>query len=106
MIGCRRLPIDYIGTVCGQPGFTNEDTVKRPGGVVPISMIDLFVNQLKSGYKLNTSKTAVEDVSQFAMFPTTPFIQPLEGTGGNIQPAPTKDPCGYFEWKCQPDKPL
>lgn len=31
VIGCRRLPIDYMGTVCGQPGFTNEDTVKRPG---------------------------------------------------------------------------
>lgn len=69
-------------------------------------MIDLFVNQLKSGYKVNTSKTSVEDVSQFAMFPTTPFIQPLEGTGGNIQPTPSEDPCGYLKWKCQADKPL
>lgn len=106
VIGCRRLPIDYVGTVCGQPGFVNEDTVKRAGGVLPISMIDLFVSTLKSGYKLKTSKTSVEDLSQFTMFPTTPFIQPLEGTGGNIQPAPTEDPCGYLKWKCQPDQPL
>lgn len=106
VIGCRRLPIDYPGTVCGQPGFSNENTVKRPGGVIPISMIDLFVNKLKSGYKLETSKTSVEDLSQFAMFPTTPFLQPLEGTGGNIQPAPSEDPCGYLKWKCQADKPL
>lgn len=106
VIGCRRLPIDYIGTVCGQPGFVNEQTVKRAGGVVPISMVDLFVGTLKRGYKLKTSKISVDDLSQFAMFPTTPFIQPLEGTGGHIQPAPAEDPCGYFKWKCLPDQPL
>ncbi|AAZ97239.1 putative 5'-nucleotidase/2' 3'-cyclic phosphodiesterase [Thiobacillus denitrificans ATCC 25259] len=106
VIGCRRLPIDYVGTVCGQPGFANEQTVKRAGGVLPISMIDLFVDTLKRGYKLKTSKTSVEDLSRFAMFPSTPFIQPLEGTGGYVQPAPTEDPCGYLKWKCQPDQPL
>lgn len=103
VIGCRRLPIDYKGTVCGQPGFVNEQTVKTPGGMLPASMIDMFVTALKNGYQLKTSRTAVEDLSRFPMYPETPFIQPLEGTGGYQQTAPSQDPCGYFKWKCQPE---
>lgn len=106
VIGCRRLPIDYRGTVCGQPGFVNEQTVKTPGGVLPASMIDMFVTAVKNGYKLETSKTAVEDLSRFPMYPETPFVAPLEGTGGYIQPAPAEDPCGYLKWKCQPGTPM
>lgn len=106
VIGCRRLPIDYRGTVCGQPGFTNEQTVKVPGGVLPESMVDMFVNTLKKGYKLRTSKVSVDDLSHFPMFPDTPFIQPLYGTGGYVQLAPTEDPCGYMKWKCQPGQPF
>lgn len=106
VIGCRRLPIDYPGTVCGQPGFVNEQTVKTPGGKLPASMVDMFVSALKNGYKMKTSKTSVDDLSRFAMYPDTPFIQPLEGTGGYQQTAPSEDPCGYFKWKCQPGQPL
>lgn len=84
----------------------NQKTVKRAGGVQPVSMIDLFVDPLKRGYKLKTSKTSVWDLGRFAMFPTTPFIQPLEGTGGYVQPVPAKDPCGNLKWKRQPDQPL
>lgn len=43
VIGCRRLPIDYRGTVCGQPGYTNEQTVKTPDGMLPESMVDMFL---------------------------------------------------------------
>ena len=73
---------------------------------MPESMVDMFVNALKNGYKLRTSKAAADDQSHFPMFPNTPFIQPLEGTGGYIQPAPTEDPCGYLKWKCQPGQPF
>lgn len=106
VIGCRRLPIDYRGTVCGQPGFVNEQTVKRPGGILPVSMIDLVVDALKGGYKLNTSRTAVEDLSRLPMYPETPFLSPLEGAGGYTSLAPSEDPCGYFKWKCQPGQPF
>ena len=106
VIGCRRLPIDYRGTVCGQPGFTNEQTVKRPGGVLPISMIDLVVGALQKGYKFSTSRTAVEDLGRVPMYPETPFVSPLEGAGGYTSPAPYEDPCGYFKWRCVPNQPM
>jgi len=122
VIGCSRLPIDYKGTLCGQPGYTNvQRVIENLDGTLavgqinttviaigprPATMIDLFVNNLKAGYKLKTSGVVVQDLSQFSMFPATPYYQPLEGTGGYIQPAPTEDPCGYFKWKCLPGQPL
>lgn len=106
VIGCRRLPIDYRGTVCGQPGFTNEQTVKTPGGIMPMSMIDLVIDALKKGYTFNTSRTAVEDLGRVPMYPETPFVSPLEGSGGYISPAPAEDPCGYFKWRCVPNETM
>jgi 2',3'-cyclic-nucleotide 2'-phosphodiesterase (5'-nucleotidase family) len=101
VVGCRRLPIDFKDTVCGmQAGFTNENTVKTPGGSLPWSMIDIFASYLKSGKPLSTPLSRVNDLSHFPMFPETPYVQPLEGAGGYIQHAPTEDPCGYLKWKC------
>ncbi|OZA43345.1 MAG: hypothetical protein B7X81_11395 [Hydrogenophilales bacterium 17-61-76] len=122
VIGCSRLPIDYKGTICGQPGYTNvQRVIEQVDGTLtvgeinttviaigprPATMIDVFVNNLKAGYKLKTSGVAVQDLSNFPMFPETPYMQPLEGTGGYIQTAPSEDPCGYFKWKCLPGQPL
>lgn len=122
VIGCSRLPIDYKGTICGQPGYTNvQRVIEKVDGTLavgeinttviaigprPATMIDVFVNNLKAGYNLKSSGVVVEDLSQFPMFPASPYIQPLEGTGGYIQTAPSEDPCGYFKWKCLPGQPL
>ena len=122
VIGCSRLPIDYKGTICGQPGYTNvQRVIEKVDGTLtvgeinttviaigprPATMIDLFVNNLKAGYKLKTSGFVIEDLSQFSMFPGSSYMQPLEGTGGYIQTAPSEDPCGYFKWKCLPGEPL
>ena len=122
VIGCSRLPIDYKGTICGQPGYTNvQRVIEKVDGTLavgeinttviaigprPATMIDVFVNNLKAGYKLKTSGVVLQDLSQFPMFPGAPYIQPLEGTGGHIQTAPSEDPCGYFKWKCLPGQPL
>ena len=122
MIGCSRLPIDYQGSLCGQPGFSNVQRVieKVDGSLAvgtvnttmiaigprPATMIDLFINQLKAGYELKAAGGGIQDQSGFPMFPETPYVAPLEGTGGYIQTAPTDDPCGYFKWKCLPGQPL
>lgn len=122
VIGCSRLPMDYQGTLCGQPGYTNvQRLIEKVDGTLtvgtinttviavgprPATMIDLFVNNLKAGYKLKTSGVLQEDLSQLPLFPAAPYMQPLEGTGGYIQPAPSEDPCGYFKWKCLPGQPL
>lgn len=122
VIGCSRLPIDYKGTLCGQPGYSNvQRVIEKVDGTLtvgeinttviavgprPATMIDLFVNNLKAGYKLKTSGFVVEDLSKFSIFPGAPYFQPLEGTGGYIQMAPPEDPCGYFKWKCLPGQPL
>ncbi len=122
VIGCSRLPIDYQGTICGQPGYDNvQRVIENVDGSLsvgeinttviaigprPATMIDLFVDQLKKGYQLKTSGTDVKDISNFPVYPEAPYVQPLEGTGGNIQTAPSEDPCGYFKWKCLPGQPL
>ncbi|MHB8915453.1 MAG: bifunctional metallophosphatase/5'-nucleotidase [Thiobacillus sp.] len=122
VIGCSRLPMDYKGTICGQPGYTNvQRVIDNMDGTLsvgeinttviaigprPATMIDLFVNNLKAGYKLKTSGVVLQDLSQFPMFPGASYMQPLEGTGGYIQTAPSEDPCGYFKWKCLPGQPL
>lgn len=122
VIGCSRLPIDYKGTLCGQPGYSNvQRVIEKVDGTLtvgdinttvitvgprPATMIDVFVNNLKAGYKLKTAGGTVQDLSQFTMFPVGPYIQSLEGTGGHIQTAPSEDPCGYFKWKCLPGQPL
>ncbi len=134
VVGCSRLPIDYKGTLCGQPGYSNVQRIVDNNGRIelgapgdtyegstyeiasngtiiaigprPATMIDLFVDNLKTGYQLKSTGTAVHDISNFPVFPVAPFVQPLQGAGGYIQAAPSEDPCGYFKWKCLPGQPL
>lgn len=104
VIGCRRLPIDFQGYVCGMPGFTNVQTVMSRDGALPWSMLNVFTYMLENmRHELGSTRTGVVDLSSFPMFPETTFIQPPEGTGGIIQPHDPNDPCGFFKWKCSSD---
>jgi 2',3'-cyclic-nucleotide 2'-phosphodiesterase (5'-nucleotidase family) len=134
VFGCARLPLDYQGTLCGQPGFSNVQRIVDNNGLLglgtpgdtyegstyeiaangtiiaigprPATMIDLFVDRLKKGSKLKSAGDLVNQLDSFPMWSDSPYVQPLEGTGGNVLTAPSEDPCGYFKWKCLPNQPL
>ena len=107
VVGCRRLPIDFIGSVCGIPGFQNARIVTNPNTNLPWSMVDVFVNYLSEvdnqGSFINTlgsTGTGIVDLDNIPMFPDSEFIQPLEGVGTKINAHDPLDTCGFFKWNC------
>lgn len=99
--GCRRLPIDFNGTLCGIGGFDNVTTISNPSTGLPWSLVDMFTHMLQdTGYALSTPGSNVTDVSNTAMWPDSEYIQPLEGVGEFFIPQDQTDPCGFFKWNC------
>lgn len=98
--GCRRLPIDFQGNLCGMPGFDAVQDVRNPATGLPWSLADVFVTMLQEqGYPFGTTGTSIVDVSGTAAWPESEYLQPIEGVGPNEPHDPT-DPCGYFKWNC------
>ncbi len=99
--GCRRLPIDFNGVLCGLAGFENVKIVRNPETGMPWSLVDVFVQKLQNeGYPLMTSASNVTDQSNTLRWPDSEFIQPIEGVGEFIVPQDPNDPCGFFKWNC------
>ncbi len=100
--GCRRLPIDFEGVLCGIGGFDNVTQVRNPQTGLPWSLVDVFTTMLQDrSYALRVDEGMnVTDISQTARWPSADFIQPLEGVGEYFIPQDPKDPCGYFKWNC------
>lgn len=98
--GCRRLPIDFRGTLCGVDGFTNLNTIHNPSTRLPWSFVDMFTYMLQNkGYVLHAEPATFTDTSNTSLWPETALMQPVEGVGPN-QPHNPNDPCGYFKWNC------
>ncbi len=100
--GCRRLPIDFEGVLCGIGGFDNVTQVRNPQTGLPWSLVDVFTNMLQDrSYALRVDRGMnVTDSSRTARWPEADFIQPPEGVGDYFIAADPKDPCGYFKWNC------
>lgn len=99
--GCRRLPIDFRGNLCGLPGFDNLQTVKNPSTILPWSFVDLFTYMLQNkSYALHSEAGTITDLSHTPMWPETELMQPVEGVGTYNEPHNPNDPCGYFKWNC------
>lgn len=99
--GCRRLPIDFRGTLCGIDGFENLKTIKKPGSMLPWSFVDMFTYMLQNkSYALHSEAGTITDLNHTPMWPTTEIMQPVEGVGAYNVPHNPKDPCGYFKWQC------
>lgn len=98
--GCRRLPIDFAGNLCGVAGFDNVRDVRNPDTGLPWSLADVFTHMLQTnGHALGTQGPHIVDVSGTAGWPESEFVQPLEGVGPN-EPHDPDDTCGYFKWNC------
>lgn len=101
--GCRRLPIDFPGYLCGVSGFENVTDVRNPTTGLPWSMVDVFIHQLQdNGYSLEMKENRIVDISQVPMWPANEFIQGLEGYGTYSVPHSPEDPCGFFKMNCVP----
>lgn len=99
--GCRRLPIDFEGTLCGISGFNDVTLVRNPTTGRPWSLIDVFTHMLQNeGYPLRANGSNVHDYSQTQLWPEAEFVQPLEGVGESHIPHNPDDPCGFFKWNC------
>ena len=99
--GCRRLPIDFQGNLCGLPGFTDVTDVRNPQTGLPWSLVDVFTHMLQEqGHAFATQGARVTDISGTPAWPAAPFVQPLEGAGDYHIPQDEKDSCGYFKWNC------
>ncbi len=99
--GCRRLPIDFQGVMCGIGGFDNVANVQNPQTALPWSLVDVFVHMLQDeGYPLQTSSLNITDTSNTLRWPDSEFIQPIEGVGEYFIPQDPNDPCGFFKWNC------
>lgn len=99
--GCRRLPIDFRGTLCGIGGFENLKTIKEPGGMLPWSFVDMFTYMLQNkSYALHSEAGTITDTSYTPMWPTTEIRQPVNGVGAYYEPHNPQDPCRYFKWQC------
>lgn len=99
--GCRRLPIDFRGNLCGIPGFTEVTDVSNPETGLPWSLVDVFAHMLQNqAYVFGTQGTRVADVSGTSLWPAAEYVQPLEGVGAYNVPHEPGDPCGYFKWNC------
>lgn len=99
--GCRRLPMDFEGTLCGIGGFENVTQINDPATGTPWSLVDVFTQMLQDrGYALQTTGSNVLDASGTLQWPAAEFVQPLEGVGEYHVPHDPTDPCGYFAWNC------
>lgn len=99
--GCRSLPIDFEGNLCGLPGFTDVTDVRNPQTGLPWSLVDVFTHMLQEqGHAFATQGARVSDISGTPAWPASPFVQPLEGAGDHNIPQDEKDSCGYFTWNC------
>jgi len=98
--GCRRMPFDYPGKLCAIDGFTNISPIPlNPLKGIPWTAVDTFI-MLMSQNTFNGAHKHITDTSNVAVWPATEFVQPLEGTGGNVAPAQDYDDCGYFKFSC------
>lgn len=103
--GCRRLPIDFRGNLCGLPGFDNLQTVKNPSTILPWSFVDLFTYMLQNkSYAIHSEAGTITDLSHTPMWPETELMQPVEGVGAYNEPHNPNDPCGYFKWNCMEEE--
>ncbi len=96
--GCRRLPIDYDGRLCGLPGFENVTDVIDPNTSRALTALDAFVSMVKQR-RFNGANKRLIEISGIARFPSGGnMVQPLNTGGAAV--TPTEDECGYFKWTC------
>lgn len=99
--GCRRLPIDFSGVLCGRGGFSNVQDVQNPASILPWSLVDVFTQMLQDqSYVLTADGAGMTDISETQMWPAVEVRQPLEGVGTYNEPHDPTDPCGFFKWNC------
>ncbi len=99
--GCRRMPFDYPGKLCAIDGFTNIAPVPlNPLKGIPWTAVDTFI-MLMSQNTFDGSNGGITDSSSTPVWPATEFVQPLQGSGGNVVPAKDYDSCGYFKISCK-----
>ena len=75
--GCIR-PMDETGVLCSYSGFESVLPIKNPSTGKPWTVIDLLANMLEKG-QLKPVKKQVTDLSQTALWPAAPYVQPLSG---------------------------
>lgn len=99
--GCRRMPVDFDGVLCGIGGFNNIQQVLDPRTGDIWSLVDVFTYLLQDqGYPLKADGSHFTDSSKTLRWPVGEFIQPLEGVGEYFVPHDPNDPCGFFKWNC------
>ena len=79
--GCRR-PFDDAGVLCSHPGFTNvQDFLKTDGSGQPWTNVDILRDALTNSASLAPTPVFT-DTSGTKLWPTSAYIQPLEGATG------------------------
>jgi hypothetical protein len=96
--GCRRMPMDYPGVMCGLDGFTGIQPVLNPATNLPWNLADVFMFFL-SQQPFNGSRRDIVELSNTPRWPQDTFVQPLYGVGP-ATPAQDGDTCGYFKFSC------
>lgn len=80
--GCSRL-MDASDTLCSYAGFRDVQALRNARTGQAWTPVDLFVEAVANGVPAFDSTPNLKDSSGFNSWPKTPFIQPLEGLGGN-----------------------
>lgn len=102
--GCRRWPIDYMGTLCGVNGFTNIQMIRNPKpGPTGIfwNIADAFeyiTNHTADSVSRKTFTVAALPAGE-ELYPESEFLQPLYGFGVGA-PENAGDTCGYIKFNC------
>lgn len=78
--GCSR-PMDEEGTLCSYSGFKNVQPLLNPATGKAWSGIDFIIAEITAGHLENLSEltATITDTSATAMWPDSPYIQPLYG---------------------------
>lgn len=83
--GCSR-PMDDSGTLCSYPGFSNVRPLTNSATGKPWTPVDIFIDGMAHrGASTRAASTNIHEKAATPMWPRTPFIQPLEGTGQHRQ---------------------
>lgn len=75
--GCQR-PLDGDDILCSYKGFKNVEPLRDPTNGMPWYVQDLFVHLLRNnGIDSSRSMTRIHDVTDTAVWPSTPYVQPV-----------------------------
>jgi hypothetical protein len=77
--GCSR-PLDASDVLCSYSGFSQVQALINPATGKPWMPVDLFVAALAQG-ALPGARRDLTDLNQTAVWPQTPYVQPLMGVG-------------------------